>query len=156
MSDYLAVLVAAIVAWHGYQQHRLERERFKLDLFEKRFGIYRATQKLLGIIGQKAAISLQELFEYVRDTQDAVFLFDQEIVDYLTALYKKGVDLQTTQAQYDPLPVGEERTRLCEKENRLLKEFGDEILRLKDVFAPYLKFERWKSPFSMKRWPLNK
>ena len=55
----------------------------------------------------ESKIDLAELFGYVRDTQDAVFLFDQEVADYLSELYRKAVDLQTTQAKYDPLPAGE-------------------------------------------------
>jgi hypothetical protein len=84
------------------------------------------------------------LWEYVRDTQEAYFLFDEEIAEHLKALYDKAVDLQTTQSLYEPLPVGEERSRLCDKENGLLREFGDDSLKLKAIFGPYLKFRVWK------------
>jgi hypothetical protein len=66
-------LVAAIVAWIAYQQFRLAREKFKLDLFEKRFAVYSAARKLLSIIAQKANIENKDLFEFLRDTHDSYF-----------------------------------------------------------------------------------
>jgi hypothetical protein len=44
----------------------------------------------------------------------------------------------------DRLPEGEQRTRLALKTRDLLKELNDELAKLKDVFAPYLRFEVWK------------
>jgi hypothetical protein len=137
-------LVATIVAWIAYQQFRLAREKFKLDLFEKRFAVYSAARKLVSIIVQKAHIENKDLFDSLRDTHDSTFLFDQEIVDYLEVLYHKAVDLDTAQRKYGPLPVGDERTRLADIEHDLLIEFGNELRKLKDAFAPYLKFRVWK------------
>ena len=53
------------------------REKSKLDLFEKRFSVYKAARKFLSIILRDAKIELADLFEYLGNTQDAVFLFDQ-------------------------------------------------------------------------------
>jgi hypothetical protein len=87
---------------------------------------------------------MKDLSKYLGDTQDAAFLFDEKIADHLIGLYQKAVDLQPTQKIYEPLPVGEERERLCNKEHDLLLGLGNELRKLKDVFAPYLKFEVWK------------
>jgi hypothetical protein len=139
-----AVVVAAIVAVITYKQLYLEREKFKLDLFEKRFAVYSAAREFLRLIKRSAKIEMKDLSEYLGNTQDAAFLFDEKIADHLISLYKKAVDLQTTQKLYEHLPVGDERERLCNKEHDLLIELGNELLKLKDVFAPYLKFKAWK------------
>jgi hypothetical protein len=143
-SAFLTFAVAAIVALITYKQFRLEREKFKLDLFDKRFAVFSVAREFLRFITQTAKIEMKDLSEYLGNTQDAAFLFNEKIADHLTSLYKKAVDLQTTQKIYEPLPVGEERERLCNKEHDLLLELGNELLKLKDVFAPYLKFEVWK------------
>jgi hypothetical protein len=140
----LTLVVAAMVAQVGYQQFKLARERFKLDLFEKRFAVYKAAQRLLSIVVQDGKVELNDLFEYRRDTQDAVFLFGQEVVDYLEMLDRKALELENTKHMYDPLPVGSERRWLCEKALVLLKDLGNELPRLKDVFGRYLRFQVWK------------
>lgn len=136
-------IIAMIVAWVGFQQFILAKERFKLDLFEKRFAVYKAAQKLLSIILRDAKIELNNIFDYQRDRQDAVFLFDQKIVDYLDVLYRKALTLQTTREEYKPLPVGTERKKLVKEESKVLRELLDELPKLKDVFSPYLKFKTW-------------
>jgi hypothetical protein len=140
----IMVLVAAIVAWTNYQQHLLTKEKFKLDLFEKRFAVYKGVQRFLTHILLKAKIELDKLNEFRGDTQDAVFLFCDDIPKYLGSIDRKALDMWTKAEQYKDLPVREERSKLCKEESRLLMELLDELPRLKDVFAPYLKFKTWK------------
>jgi len=140
----IMVLVAAIVAWTNYQQHLLTKEKFKLDLFEKRFAVYKGVQRFLTHILTEGKLDLNKLFEFRRDTQDAVFLFSEDIPKYLGSIDRKALDMGTKAEQYKDLPVGEERSNLCKEESRLLMELLDELPRLKDVFAPYLKFRKWK------------
>jgi hypothetical protein len=52
--------------------------------------------------------------------------------------------MRSVAEQYGPLPVGPQRSELCEEESRLLMELLDELPRLKEVFAPYLRFDKWK------------
>jgi hypothetical protein len=140
----IMVLVAAIVAWTNYQQHLLTKEKFKLDLFEKRFAVYKGVQRFLTHILTEGKLDLDKLFEFRRDTQDAVFLFSEDIPQYLGSIDRKALDMRTKAEQYKDLPVGEERSNLCKEESRLLRELLDELPILKDVFAPYLKFRKWK------------
>lgn len=140
----VATLITAIVAWTGYQQHQLARDKFKLDLFEKRFGIYKGVQRFLTHILQEAGFELDKLFEFRKDTQDAIFLFGDEIPKYLRSIDHKALDMRTKAKQYENMPAGEKRSRLCEEESKLLEELTGELPLLKDVFAPYLKFDKWK------------
>ncbi len=117
ISAFLTFVVAAIVALITYRQFRLEREKFKLALFDKRFAVFSAAREFLRLITRTTKIEMKDLSEYLGDTQDAAFLFDEKIADHLIGLYQKAVDLQTTQKIYEPLPVGEERERLCNKEH---------------------------------------
>jgi len=67
------VLVAAAVAYIAYRQYSLAREKFKLDMFEKRFAVYKATQRFLTVILQDGKVDLEKLFDFRRDTQDLAF-----------------------------------------------------------------------------------
>jgi hypothetical protein len=137
-------LIALAVAWIAYQQHRLAREKFKLDLFEKRFAVYKATQKLLTIILINAKLEQRELFEFRGDTQDATFLFGQDIPAYQERLDRQALELMIIPDRLKELPHGEERTKLVGREHELIGILLDELPKLKDVFAPYLRFARWK------------
>lgn len=137
-------LLVAIVTWTQVQQHKLAKEKFKLDMFEKRFAVYKGVQEFLTIILQEAKFDLDKLFEFRRKTQDSTFLFGKDITLYIDKIDKKALEMRTVAKQYEPLPVGPRRSELCEKETHLLRELTDELPRLKEVFAPYLRFDKWK------------
>lgn len=141
---FLSVLVAALVAWIAYQQYRLAQERFKLDLFDKRFAVFEATRTFLRAIVTEAKLDLDELFRYRRETQDATFLFGPEIDCYLRSLADKALEMRAINEQFDPLPKGPERSALCAQKTKLLRELVDESTKLKDVFAPDLRLASWK------------
>lgn len=119
--SFITLLLAAIVAWIGYQQYILARARFKLDLFDKRFAVYKATQKFLSIILGAARFEMEEFWEFRRDTQDAPFLFRNDIVEFLDAIDKTALNLRTAAKCYEHLPAGDERTRLVNREAAVLE-----------------------------------
>ncbi len=140
----MAALVAVIVAYIGWQQHKLAKDKFKLDLFEKRFAIYKGAQVLLTKILCKATSDTEMLFEYRAATQDAIFLFDDRVSEYLNKIDGKAVQLLTNHESLEGTPIGDERNELCENNSQLLKELLDELSNLKTIFLPYLKFDGWR------------
>lgn len=140
-----ATLIATLVAWIGYRNHLLAVEKHKLELFEKRFAVYRAAQILLSRVLEDGAVKdLKTVFEYRRDTQVAYFLFDQRIVDYLSALDKKALDLWAKRESYEGVEVGEKRKKLVTEAHDTMQELMDELPKLKEVFSPHLRFRTWK------------
>ncbi|HUS44913.1 MAG TPA: hypothetical protein VM219_02645 [Phycisphaerae bacterium] len=144
LSVSLSLLIAAVVACIAYWQHSLAKERFKLDMFEKRFAVYKATQRFLSVIFRDGKVDLEKLSEFRRDTQDATFLFGQEIPAYLKRLDVQALNLVAINDRLRGLQVGEERSRLCREKTGLLHALIGELPNLKNVFASYLKFDKWK------------
>ena len=144
VSGFLTLLIAATVACIAYWQYALARERFKLDMFEKRFAVYKATQRFLSVILRAGKVDMDKLFEFRRDTQDAAFLFGQEIPAYLKRLDEQALDLWEISKRRCDMPVGEEKSLLCREETGLLHALIGELPNLKNVFASYLKFDKWK------------
>ncbi|VGO20979.1 hypothetical protein [Pontiella sulfatireligans] len=140
----IATLVATIVAWIGYQQHKLAKEKFKLDLFEKRFSVYKGVQEFLIIILQEGAFEFKQLATFNAKTQDGTFLFGSDIPDYINRIYKDALRMRTVNVRLEHLPVGDERNLLCEEESQLLEELAERLSSLPEIFAPYLRFEKWK------------
>ena len=79
----VTVLIALFAAYVAYQQFRLGREKFKLDLFEKRFQVFAAARRLLSHVLTDANLELTTLFEYRAGIAEATFLFDDGLTTYL-------------------------------------------------------------------------
>ena len=142
--SFIAILIAGIVAWTGYQQHRLAKEKLKLDLFEKRFSVYKGVQIFLSQIMQEGKLNLDSLWELQKATQEAEFLFETEIPKYIDSIRSKALEMRTIQSKYENMLAGDERSRLVDKEDTIFTELINERTALSQVFMPYLKFSKWK------------
>ena len=139
----LTILTAAFVAYVAYQQFRLGRERFKLDLFEKRLAVFVAARLLLTHALRNANVTLEQLFEYRASTGQATCLFDDDITDYLRSLDEKALELLTLTETMKPLPVGAERSKAARDISETTKWLLNQLPQLKTRFGPYLKFRTW-------------
>ena len=139
-----SVIIAARVAWIQGKNQQIAAEKLKLELFEKRLAVYRAAQQLLTQVLQDADIKeLKYVFEYRRDTQVAYFLFDQDIVNYLSSLDKKALDLWAKNQKARSMDVGDERAKLSIEANEIAHELINELPELKTAFEPLLRFKTW-------------
>ena len=143
----LTVLVAIFAVYIAYQQFRLQRERIKLDLFEKRFQVFAASRKLLSIILIDASLDLKDLFEYRGAVAEATFLFGEDITGYLEEIDKKALRMHSLHEKLNGIPPGEERSKIVEEKHEALRWLTDQLPELKRRFAPYLKFGSLRSWF---------
>jgi len=115
------MLVAVLATLVAYRQYVLGRERFKLDLFAKRFAVFAATRRVLTHVLRNADITLEQLFEYRSGVAEATFLFDDDITEYLNSIDEKALHLRTMQETMKPLSVGEARTKAAGEIAELLQ-----------------------------------
>jgi hypothetical protein len=139
----LTALIAVALAYTAYQQYRIARERFKLELFEKRFSVFAATRTLLSHVLTNANVSMEQFFEFRRAVAEATFLFEADITNYLSEIDKKALYLHTTHELMSQRPPAENRQKIVEEHHQLLKWLTDQLPELKPKFAPYLKFRAW-------------
>jgi len=140
----VTVLVAAFATWISWSQYSINKEKFKLDLFQKRFLVFAATRKFLSVILRDANLKIEDLFEYRADTAEATFLFEQDITDYLKEIDEKSLSLWELHETIRPLPIGAERSQKAHEISEHLKWLNDQLPMLKPVFNPYMKFKTWK------------
>lgn len=139
----ITVIIGISVAILAYQQYRLAKDKFRLDLFEKRFSVYKGVQVFLTKIMSKGRVESSDFFEFRGSTQDAVFLFENDIPDFIKSLDEKALAVNTITEQLKGSPIGEERSRLVEQESERLTWLLNQLPRLKEVFGPYLRFKAW-------------
>lgn len=143
--------IAGIVAWIAFQQHILAREKFKLDLFEKRFAIYKATEKFINeIVGAKSSSveGFSELHKrFDLETQTVSFLFDKEMTDFIDDLAMKGNRVTIAKGLNNEPRVGaniEVIDWATGDAKKIQEEFINTQGQLKDRFSSYLRFKNWK------------
>jgi hypothetical protein len=133
---FLSVAVV-MIAW---QQWRVADNKLRLDLFDRRYKVYDSTRKFLAVILREATFTLSQLAEFDIGTSDAEFLFGADVVDYLGQVRKRALHLRTAQTLYEPLPVGDERSRHVQAAHDDLSWLTDQITAMTKIFAPYLGF----------------
>jgi len=138
------ILVAGFIALVSWSQYSVNKEKFKLDLFAKRFQVFAATRKFLSVVLQKDNIIIEDIFEYRANTAEAEFLFDSDITDYLKKIDKMALSFYTLHETMKPLPVGEERSEKAGAISECSKWLTDQLPELKPKFSPYMKFKTWK------------
>jgi hypothetical protein len=131
-----------VIAW---QQWRIADNKLRLDLFDRRYKVYDATRKFLAVIMREATFADSQLFEFYAGTSDAEFLFGADVVDYLGQIRKRALHMRTAQQLFEPLPVGDERSRHVLAAHDDLSWLSDQITAMTEVFTPYLGFANVRS-----------
>ncbi len=141
---YLTALLTPVVAIIGsiiaYRQSRIAQNKLKLDLFEKRLLIYEAARGFLGSIMTSGRVKSEEEFKYLSGTRGAVWLYDEQIVDYLDKeIWLKTSRLAALQAELEGEPVGDTRTKNVQSQSEIKTWLVEQQRVMEQKFAPYLK-----------------
>ncbi len=139
----LTPLIALLALYIAFQQYIIGKRRLRLDLYDRRFAVFRALMDLHVRVFEAGAVNLQEIRVFMAKTNEASFLFDDEIPAYLGQVYQRAVDLMALNRKLEStgLPTGEERTRASQESSALCAWFADELKSAKERFLPYLGFK---------------
>ena len=140
LSPAATLVVGISVAFIALQQWLLARHKLRLELFEKRYKVYETSARFLSVILSLANFTDEDLRAFNIGTMDAVFLYPKHITDYLHKIRCRALDMRLFQTQFTPLPVGEERSKLVQKNHDELTWLTDQLTKLPTVFAPFLGF----------------
>lgn len=135
------VLIGMFTAWTAWSQYSINKEKLKLDLFEKRFSIFKATRKFLSIVLRDAEISLEDIYEYRANTSEVDFFFKKDVIDYLKEIDNRALKLRTLEEKIKDLSKGDELSKKVENIDECLEFFESKLPELKTVFNPYMKFK---------------
>jgi hypothetical protein len=144
LSPIATFLVGCLVGFIAWRQWQVARGKLRLDLFDRRYKVFDGTRKFLAEIARSSHFENTHLFEFYADIADAEFLFGADVVDYLAEIRKRAIDMRTHQKVYDPMPVGEERSRHVQAEYDQLLWLGDQLTAMTKTFSPYLSFSHVK------------
>jgi len=137
----LAPVIAGVVAYIAYQQHKTNRDKLRFDLYDRRLKVFEGLMVLLWVIFRKGTCNDQERDQFQRATVEGSFLFEKDIANYLDMIYEKTLKMGAIRAVLN-LPSGEKRDQTVEKERQLFDWFMDQFEVSKEKFSRYLSFRQ--------------
>lgn len=138
----LMPVIAGIAVYIAFQQHKTNRDKLRLDLYNKRYELFHSLMTLLARILQQGNVKDEQVTEFSRATKEAVFLFDEGLSTYLETIRKKALDLWAAEEGMKPLPVGKERSAKVAEVRELYDWFTKQFEVAIDKFNKYLKFKQ--------------
>lgn len=147
-TTYLSALLVPIIAVLGiaiaYRQWRTAQNKLKLDLFEKRFGVYDAACRFLASIMTRGKVLDGVTHQFIVGTREAKWLLNSDIAEYLNKqLYHKALQLQGLDAVLEGLPVGPERVANVKEQGELKDWMLQQYKVLDEMFFPFLRLEHY-------------
>src|SRR5262249_43821581 len=94
LGGLLTPVIAGLAIWIAYQQHRTARDKLKLDLFDRRFKVYRGVMDFLGEVNKDAKPTREAFSAFYRETDPTRFLFEGEVRDFIEVIRVKAADLR--------------------------------------------------------------
>jgi hypothetical protein len=146
LGPFFTLLIGAAAWYLAHRQQRTNELRLKHELFERRYKVYDSLMAFLGRTLQEGKPSTESSFTFLRETNQAQFLFGPEIPDYLESVYKKGNALRSSERQLNSERQGddEERSRMIKENTDLIKWFNDQPNMAGERFGKYLNLTRLK------------
>ena len=139
LSALLTPIIAFVAVGIAVLQWKINRNRLKHELFDRRYEQYEAVQKFLGSIFSSGKVSVEAQANYLNGITGIEFTHSKELKDYLHKnVWCPAIDLECAQAEFDALVVGDERSRLVRKAANIKIKLREEMDSIDDVFRPYL------------------
>ncbi|MGM0519096.1 MAG: hypothetical protein ACQERD_05600 [Campylobacterota bacterium] len=144
VSSLLVPVIAIIGAVIALQQYRINKQRLKHELYDRRMIVFKHMKTYLSEIMRDGSVSYDRAMKFNFDTSEAIFLLDDKINARIKKIYEKSIDLAQLQEQLYPkdgsrgLPVGGKRSEVSNKKDETLKWLTYQLVELKPLFSKHL------------------
>jgi len=112
-----------------------------VDIYQARIPIYNAYRTLLGKIMRDASVEMVDLFTFLNDTHEALFLYGEEIANFVEEVYKHGIQLWFSQKQMEHPDRHSEDAwgKIVDKNEQLILWFSNGFSDARKMFLAYLR-----------------
>lgn len=153
MSGFIQLLIAvllAYVAWQTYKINdaalRIQRDKLRLDLLDKRILVFEACQKLVLSVVRDGATTREALFEFSAGSSNVEFFYGNEIKKYVEEIRSKGLRLIHLHEKLANPRFKEELSELAKETEEIESWFDNQLDNSKVLFRKYLHFSIDKAP----------
>lgn len=139
----LTPTIALGATWIALQQVKINRNKLKLDRFERRLKIYHAAVEYVSNMSIGASQEATQFTkEFLHEIRGAQFILSQEIGDYLNEIYRKATllasDNRTLERESAPQ---EQREKAINRSLATHEWLTGQLEELRTRFTPYLAVE---------------
>jgi hypothetical protein len=142
LNESLTIGIALGVALIGWFQYRLEQQRLKLELFEKRFAVYESVLAMIKAASNKQSWPDEADSEFQRQIETSRFLFPREVTDYITIIRKTIIDFaEQSEAVADTRHGDADRPGFLKLKRESLRYLREEYSKVASLFVPHMTIE---------------
>ena len=153
LKGLLSPILAVGIAYIAYQQHKTNREKLRLELYDRRLKVFHSLMNFLGDNSRDGDCSHGRLSQYGAEIGESRFLFDKDITDYLEKIYTDAGNLHDLEHQIKHIEtLSEERKKtIQDKRTKVFFWLFDQITESQVRFEKYLKFGYSVVPFKRRK-----
>ena len=138
--SFIALVASLFVSYIAYRQWRTGQYRLRLDMFEKRYGVYEAIRSLIGTAELHRQITSEDLSEFYHGIRGAEFLFYGA-----TRKFIESIGNMTFRARMARVALSKDHTRadrLIAEEKDVLAFLRDQDAALEKTFSRYIDLSK--------------
>ena len=133
----VAAITAMFVAVVAFLQWRTAQQKAGLDLFDRRFEIYKAvTNRVDQMIRNSLGFDQERERKFLKAREGAYFFFGDDLHNYLETLWDDIVVVRTFDSQ------GPERAKDAAKRAQAMRRIMDFDVNGRPLFAKYMRFSQ--------------
>ncbi|WP_333988734.1 hypothetical protein [Burkholderia cepacia] len=138
----LTPVIAIFGGWIAWQQVRINRNKLKLDRFDKRFAVHEAAMTFVARVATKGNADTEGMNEFLAKTRGTRFLLSKEIADYLNEIYQNAGRLRNIALSMEALTLTEDaRQKFSDKWLELNEWFQKQLDVIPEKFSPFLSID---------------
>jgi hypothetical protein len=139
----LTPTIAVFVTYLAWRQYQIQRQRVRMDLFEKRFHIFNSALNHMGHTFAISHFDEEAYRKFLKDIQGAQFLFSKEIDIYLKSIRNATLDMdvEDTYVREEVFPNGD-RKKVIQRKLEKLRWISEQIEEIEGKFRPYMQIEQ--------------
>ena len=139
----IEILIAISLVCIAYQNWRIQKDKLRLDLYDKRYKIFQAIKDLSTSFLKNGVTNRKDLNQFIIDTSEVDFLFEDDIKENIDEIRKKSLRAINLAERLDNRGVGtqEDRENIAKELEELEKWSINLPNRLKSLFKEYLWFK---------------
>lgn len=139
---YLPAIMSIFLAYIAYQQMRINKEKLKLDLYNKRFEIYSCTLKFkLELENNQLTSETHQKFIEVKNASKFLFSSDNKIYESLDEIHDKSFKITGFRNESEKLKNHPESIKARQECEEAFKKIQHEFDILNVNLSKYLNFK---------------
>ena len=140
LQTILTFIIALIATWIAYQQHLTNRNKLKLDLFDRRLKVYHSVRDTVVIFSREASIDFDEFRQLRISLIGADFLFGEEVIEFNSQLTDWLLESMTIRDELNSDQLEPtQRTEKLDRKHEVTGLIVGSLDSAHEVYKPYFK-----------------